>query len=433
MTGLGAPSHTEPKKFRLVEASAEAPGFVQKGARTSDPIGIARPSLSAIKIALQDLLPAVKTRASTTERARTVAVENVEALREIGFYKLVQPAAFGGYEYDFAVLVDLIIEVGRACASTSWVCGLLAAHQWMLGLFPARAQHEIWGGNPGATLCGSYAPACLAVAERDGYRLMGRWSFASGCDNAQWAICSAILPPRAERATEPAFFLVPCTEYSIDDTWDVIGLAGTGSKTLVLNDVFVPDHRMMTFADAAAGRSPGSRHYDNRLFCVPVYCHVSTCLAATAIGAAMGALDDFVAATGNRFTRGSVTGANNRMAEFPTIQVKVAEAAASVDAARFLLLRDVEAVAHAVREHGEASIEQRINNRRGQAFAVNLAVRAVDILNAATGGNGLQMSNPIQRAWRDVNAVGRHVSLNWDSVGSMYGQMALGLEPRGQY
>jgi hypothetical protein len=85
----------------------------------------------------------------------------------------------------------------------------------------------------------------------------------------QWAICSAILPPRAERATEPAFFLVPCTEYSIDDTWDVIGLAGTGSKTLVLNDVFVPDYRMMTFADAAAGRSPGSRHYDNRLFLRP--------------------------------------------------------------------------------------------------------------------------------------------------------------------
>src|ERR1700722_10348360 len=123
--------------------------------------------------------------------ARAVAVENVEALRGIGFYKLVQPAAFGGYEYDFAVLVDLIVEIGRGCASTSWVCGLLAAHQWMLGLFPARAQHEIWGSNPHATLCGSYAPACLAVSERNGYRLHGRWSFASGCDNAQWAICSA--------------------------------------------------------------------------------------------------------------------------------------------------------------------------------------------------------------------------------------------------
>ena len=405
---------------------------MQKTAQSSKPLEIARPSASDMKSAVLNLLPAIKARAAATERARTVAPENVEALREIGFYKLVQPAAYGGYEHDFVVLVDLIIELGRSCASTSWVCGLLSAHQWMLGLFPARAQEEIWGSNPGNTLCGSYAPACLAVAEPGGYRLKGRWSFASGCDNGQWAICSAVLPARPEGASEPAFFLVPRSDYTIDDTWDVIGLAGTGSKTLVLNDVFVPDYRLMTFADAAAGRTPGSRLYQNRLYSVPVYCHVSTCLAAAAIGAAKGALEDFIAATGNRMTRGSVTGGNNRMAEFPTIQIKAAEAAASIDAARFILLRDVENIARIVRER-EATIEDRINNRRGQAFAVNLAVRAADILNAAAGGNGLQMSNPIQRAWRDVNAVGRHVSLNWDSVLTMYGQMALGLEPRGQF
>jgi alkylation response protein AidB-like acyl-CoA dehydrogenase len=121
------------------------------------------------------------------------------------------------------------------------------------------------------------------------------------------------------------------------------------------------------------------------------------------------------------------------MAEFPTVQIKVADAAASIDAARFILLRDFEAIAREIREHGVATVERRVTNRRGQAFAVSLAVRATDILNAATGGNGLALSNPIQRAWRDVNAVGRHVSLNWDSVGAMYGQMALGLEPRGQY
>ena len=97
------------------------------------------------------------------------------------------------------------------------------------------------------------------------------------------------------------------------------------------------------------------------------------------------------------------------------------------------MLRDLGAIAREVGENGEGSIRQRVTNRRGQGFAVNLAVRAVDILNAATGGNGLAMSNPIQRAWRDVNAVARHVSLNWDSIGAMYGQMALGLEPRGQY
>jgi alkylation response protein AidB-like acyl-CoA dehydrogenase len=156
-------------------------------------------------------------------------------------------------------------------------------------------------------------------------------------------------------------------------------------------------------------------------------------LAATAIGAAAGAVEDFIAATGGRVTRGSVTGGNNQMAEFQTVQIKLADAAASVDAARTILLRDLEAIAAEVRQNGHGSVQQRIVNRRGQSFAVNLAVRAVDILNAATGGNGLAMSNPVQRAWRDVNAVARHVSLNWDSVGAMYGQMALGLEPRGQY
>ena len=393
----------------------------------------ANPSPDTIRAAVKSLLPAIRSRAAACERERTVPVENVEALRQTGLYKLVQPATYGGYEQDFVVLADLIMEMAAACASTGWVCGLLSGHQWFAGLFPAEAQQDIWGSNREATLCGSYAPVNEARADKGGFRLSGRWSFASGCDNAQWALCAARLPATSERPSQPGFLLVPATDYMIDDTWEVIGLAGTGSKTLVLNDVFVPEHRMLLFADAASGKSPGSKLYANRLYAVPIYCQVSACLAAAAVGAAAGAVEDFIASTGGRVTRGSVTGGNNRMAEFPTIQIRLAEAAASVDAARTILLRDLEAIARDVREHGEGSVQQRVTNRRGQVFAVSLAVRAVDILNAAMGGNGLALSNPIQRAWRDVNAVGRHVSLNWDSVAAMYGQMALGLEPRGQY
>jgi alkylation response protein AidB-like acyl-CoA dehydrogenase len=392
-----------------------------------------RQSADRMRSAVRELLPAIRARAADAERARTVPIENVEALRQIGFYKLVQPAAYGGYEHDFRLLAELITDIAGACASTAWVCGLLSAHQWLVGLFPSEAQEEVWAGDPGAVLCGSYAPTTDALADAGGFRLNGRWAFASGCDNADWAICAARLPPAAGRPSEPAFLLVPARDYSIDDTWEVNGLAGTGSKTLVLSDVFVPEHRVIRFAEAAAGRTPGSRLYESRLFSVPVYCHVSACLAATAVGAAAGAVEDFIAATGNRLTRGSVTGGYNRMAEFQTVQIRVAEAAASVDAARTILLRDLETIAREVRERGEGSVHQRIINRRGQAFAVNLAVRAVDILNAASGGAGLALSYPVQRAWRDVNAVGGHVSVNWDAVGAMYGQMALGLEPRGQY
>jgi resorcinol 4-hydroxylase (FADH2) len=406
---------------------------MQDSVQSTAPVARARSSADGLKAEVRRLLPAIRAKAAETERARRVPDEHVEALRAIGFFKLVQPAAFGGDEHDFVVLADLIMEIAQACASTAWVCGLLSAHQWMLGLFAAEAQRDVWGENPDALLCGSYAPACDAVADADGYRITGRWSFASGCDNSQWAFCAARLPAAEGRPSEPAFFLVPRSAWAIDDTWDTIGLAGTGSKTIVLDNTFVPAHRLLKFADAAAGRSPGSRLYENRLFAIPIYCQLSPCLAAAGVGAAMGALEDFIAATGTRLTRGSVTGGNNRMAEFPTIQIKVAEAAAAIDAARFILLRDFEAIAREIRAQGEATTERRVTNRRGQAFAVSLAVRAADILNAATGGNGLAMSNPIQRAWRDVNAVGRHVSLNWDSVGAMYGQMALGLEPRGQY
>lgn len=391
------------------------------------------PSVDAIRTAVRALLPDIRARAAACERARCVSRDTFEALRQAGLYKLVQPASFGGCEQDFAILLELTMEMAAACASTAWVCGLLAAHQWMVALYPRQAQEDVWGDNPGATFCGSYAPVNEARPAPGGYRLNGRWSFASGCDNADWAFCAARVPASGERPAYPAFLLVPASDYAIEDTWDVIGLAGTGSKTLVLDNVFVPDHRLISFADAAAGRTPGSKLHPNRLYAVPIYSHISPCLAAVAVGAAAGAIEDFIDGTTGRITRGSVTGGNNRMADFPTIQIKVAEAGASVDAARTILLRDIKAITEEVRQHGEASVKQRVLNRRGQAFAVKLALEAADILNAATGGNGLALSNPVQRAWRDVNAVARHVSLNWDAVSAMCGQMALGLEPRGQY
>jgi alkylation response protein AidB-like acyl-CoA dehydrogenase len=392
-----------------------------------------RPSPAALKTAVRETLLAIKERAAATERSRQVPSENVEALRAAGLYKVVQPREFGGYEYDFDVLVDLVIEVARACASTAWVCGLFAAHQWLLAGLPLKAQRDVWAGDADALLCGSYAPSCHAAADTDGYRLTGRWAFASGCDNSQWSFCAALLPNPSEGPAQPAFLVVPASDYSIDDTWDVVGLAGTGSKTLVLDDVFVPAHRVVRFSETTSGETPGASIYPNRNFNIPMLCLIPSCLAAVAVGAAQGALEDYLAQTSRRITRGAIAGANSRMAEFPTIQLRVAEAAASIDAARVILLRDLQNIAHKSRDKGIISIEDRIAARRGQAFSVSLAIRAAEALNASTGGHGLAMSNSVQRAWRDANAVGRHISLNWDTVGTMYGQMALGLEPKGQY
>ena len=395
----------------------------------------ARPSVAELKTRLAAIGPPIKARAHATEKSGRVPAENILALRGIGYFEIVKPRAFGGYEYDFDVLVDLNIELARMCASTAWVGGLLAAHQWLIASFPEQAQHDVWDANPDAVACGSYAPTSKAVATEGGYLLSGRWSFASGCDNAQWSLCASLLPSRTEPDKfAPAFLLVPASDYLIEDNWNVVGLAGTGSKTLQLNDVFVPGHRILSFIETTSGQTPGASLYrENPGFSIPMLCNIPSCLASVAVGTATGALEDYLEVTSKRVTRGAVAGSNNRMAEFPTIQLRVADAAASIDAAREILLRDLRDRATAVRANRPVSVEDRIVSRRGQAFAVALAIRASEALNASTGGQGLDLANPVQRAWRDANAVGRHISMNWDAVGTMVGQLALGLSPQGQY
>jgi alkylation response protein AidB-like acyl-CoA dehydrogenase len=403
--------------------------------RPSSPPFAKRPTFAELKARVASASSQIKARAHTTEKSGRVPAENIRALRDIGYFEIVKPRAFGGYEYDFDTLVDLNIDLAKVCASTAWVGGLLSAHQWLIASFPEQAQRDVWDANPDALACGSYAPASKAVASDGGYVLTGRWSFASGCDNAQWSLCAALLPSRTEADRfAPAFLLVPASDYVIDDTWNVVGLAGTGSKTLQLKDVFVPEHRVLMFAETTSGKTPGALlNAENPSFSIPMLCNIPSCLASVAVGTAAGALEDYLEATSKRVTRGAVAGSNNRMAEFPTIQLRVAEAAASTDAAREILLRDLRDRAVSVRASKPVSIEDRIVSRRGQAFAVSLAIRASEALNASTGGQGLDLANPVQRAWRDANAVGRHISMNWDAVGTMYGQMALGLAPQGQY
>src|ERR1700758_2531823 len=146
-----------------------------------------RPDLAELKSRLDSVRPQIEARAHATEKACRVPEESISALRAIGYFDIVKPARFGGFEHDFDVLVDLNIELAKSCASTAWVAGLLAAHQWLIASFPEARQRDVWDENPDAVACGSYAPVAKAVKAEGGYRLSGRWSFASGLRNGQWA------------------------------------------------------------------------------------------------------------------------------------------------------------------------------------------------------------------------------------------------------
>ena len=265
--------------------------------------------------------------------------------------------------------------------------------------------------------------------------MTGAWSFASGCDTADWLLLGGIFPPlQGDGAPSAGFFLVPKRDYRIDpDTWHVAGLAGTGSKTVYLDEVFVPAHRVLSFAEGTSGRAPGTTSNGNPLYRIPFMACVPTCLVAPALGMAEGALDLYLESTSTRATRGAVAGANNRMAEFASIQMRVAEASASVDAARAVLMRDIAETQAIVDAGQDVSLDIRLRNRRTHAFAVRMLVQAVDSLFYGSGGNALTLERPLQRFWRDIHAAGVHISTNWDAVATMYGQHALGLEPKGQY
>ena len=379
------------------------------------------------------LVPEIAAEARATEQQRRLSDAIVAKLKHAEILRICQPARSGGFEYGGELLLDLALVLAPACAATAWCTLVSIGHHWLLALFDLPAQDDVWSADPDAFLCGSYAPTGQAVPIEGGYWLTGKWGFASGCDHASWAIVSGIIPATDTDKPRPAFFLIPASDYAIEDDWFTSGLSGTGSKTIASSECFVPTHRILDFAAAMGGTAPGASAHTNPCYRVPLVSYVPVMLGSVAIGAAQGAVRDYLERIRIRETRGAIAGGRMRMADFTTIQLRVAEAAAAAAAAETLMRNELRAVVAAATEARTLTIDERVTFRRDQAFAVKLAIQATDVLNASTGGTGLYLTDPVQRAWRDANAVGRHVSLNWDAVGTMYGQMVLGLPPIGQY
>jgi alkylation response protein AidB-like acyl-CoA dehydrogenase len=380
------------------------------------------------------MVPEIRELAEETERNRTISPHIIARIRDAELLRTCRPKEFGGFEYDAVVALEIALVISAACASTGWTMNGALSNGISFGHFPIEAQRELWGGGEDPFTCACFAPTGTAVPAEGGYVLSGKWSFASGCDHSSWIRLGALItPPGAEPPYEGAFFLLPIEDVEIVDNWFVCGLAGTGSKDIVVREAFVPKHRVLSFAETRSGRTPGARYHKNPLYRLPLLVSGATMLASTAVGAARGALETYLEMTTSRKTRGALAGGGLTMAEFATVQLRFAEASAAVETAEMILLTDLRNAIQKLRRGGEITVADRIRCRRNQAYATKLALGAVEALNASTGGYGLFLSNPVQRAWRDVNAVARHVSLNWDAVGTMYGQHAFGLEPRGQY
>ena len=235
--------------------------------------------------AARAIVPKLRERAAAAEHEAKVPQANIEDLRPTGIFNLMRPGAFGGAEAGFGALFLSIVELAKGCASTAWCVGQTGVNQWMLSCADEQAQHDVWDTGPEALICASYAPAVLAQTVETGWRLTGRFGFASGCDNASWVFCGAVLRPgHGIETPTAAFLLVPIRDCQILDDWDVVGLAATGSKTLVLDGVIVPKHRVLLTAESLAGTTKAAQAHPGSRQSLPMLGVFPSILAAAGIG-----------------------------------------------------------------------------------------------------------------------------------------------------
>jgi len=376
----------------------------------------------------RDLAPVLRRRAEQAETLRRLPDETVQDFREAGLFRIVQPARFGGYEMDMSTLVDVAREAGRGCGSSGWCLSLLAAHNWLITLFDEDAQQEVFGNHPDALIATSLAPQGKAVSVPGGYQLNGRWQFSSGCDHAHWiAVGGSVEPGSPTAQPEARIFLLPVEDIRIDDTWFVVGLRGTGSKDIVVEDVFVPARRTFSFVDAEAGTTPGAGTHTAPLYQLTFTAMLSMAVAGPALGIGLSALDTYQDWMRSRVA--IFSGA--KMTQQAPVQIRLAEATAEIDAAQFLVQRDCADMMRTVTGGERLSLRQRVRYRWDGAYAITLCTRAVDRLFAASGGHALYDHHPLRRAFGDLHAMSAHIIANLDLAGELFGRVALGLEPNG--
>ena len=374
------------------------------------------------------LVPVIRESQEKTEEKRRVSDDIFNQILDAGLFRMLMPRRFGGFEHGMDVFAEAAYEIARGCGSVGWVHSICSMYQYLLGMYPLETQEEIWADDPNGCTSASFTPTGTAVKVDGGYKISGSWAFCSGLDNCPWVLVAVnLIEDGKDEPSQRGYAVSRRRNFGIEDTWEVAGLAGTGSKTVYCEDLFIPEHFYLALEHTMSGSPPGTDVNPGLLFRIPAFQALSISVCAPILGMAQGAYDEFMRATRGRVTRGAALSSPAPMAQLPTIQVKVGEAAASIDAAKLLVFRDAQELMVTMENKGELSLEQRARNKGDLGFAAGLALKAVDTLFEANGGKGLQLSNAMQRYWRDAHAAAMHISVNRDAVLGLYGRVHLGL------
>ncbi|GAB2513193.1 acyl-CoA dehydrogenase family protein [Nocardia heshunensis] len=380
---------------------------------------------------VEELSGQLAATADETERLGKLSDESVKLIRQAGVMRLLQPTDFGGYAAHPRDFAEAVMAVAKHCGSTGWVCGVGGVHPWEMALMDRRLQAEVWGENPDTWIASPYAAQGVATPVEGGYTLRGRWQFSSGTDHCDWIFLGALVGDADGKPVMPPnvmHVVLPRRDYTIvDDSWDVIGLQGTGSKDIIVDGAFIPSYRTIGMDAVAAGEVAAERAgRTETVYKLPFWAMFPLGITSAVVGIAEGAL-----AAHLDYQRDRVTAMGTRIKDDPYVLSAISEAAADIAASRTQLLDGVSRLYDKADAGQEITFEDRSLVRRNQVRCAWRAVSAVDEIFARSGGNAVRRQNVMQRFWRDAHVGLQHAI---HTPGSLYHSTALtimGVEPEG--
>ena len=373
---------------------------------------------------MQALKPLVAERAGEAERERRPDDEVWAALRKSGYFYLYVPRRFGGLEFDPDTYISATLPIAEACPSTGWTACFAAEHNWLIAQMPEATQAEVWGRTPYVIAPSAASPPGIATPVEGGFRLNGHWKWGTVVMHADWIMLNALEPVEGG-APVARMMLLRAEEVSVLDTWQMAGMAATGSNDILVDDVFVPESYQFAVQPVRSGRGNGRAIHGPGLYGSPMLPNLCVTAAIPALGAARQA----VQLCRGRLQHHVKLGSMSTSVEKPAGQMRLARAD--------LLARSAErTIRAAARENlllGEIDepeqTTERIRLRAEIAIAVQQCVEAVRTCCEAVGSSVHALDNPMQRLLRDVQVMQSHIVYDLDVATELHGRALVGLPP----
>ncbi len=373
----------------------------------------------------EELVPILRQRAPHTDEIRRLSDDTRHDLRASGVARILQPSRYGGCEAHLSGMVDILTTIGRGCGSTAWCLAQYIGHNFMVAQWPERAQEEVWKTSPQNLLSGILIPLLgNARRVRGGYVLSGQFPFVSGVTTCDWCLFAGMVENGPGGNPEERYFILPQGKFEILDTWDTIGLRGSASHDVKVDNAFIPMHMTLPIKHLKGGdKSPGRKVNQGVLYRSPSYMTFGILISSASVGIADGIVRDYVEQVKSRVALMSGQGLHDQVLQ----HTRISEATIAVEAAKALLYRNCDEIMQILGAGDLPTHEQRTKYRAAGAYAGKLAFQAANLIWDAGGGRGVYMNNPIARAFRDMCTATRHFTHSWDVNGATHGRVRVGL------